>query len=176
MIKTNMSACVEICFRLTVTSSAINTDFAPTSLQFCASILCQDIFNYYLLSYMMKTVILACRLTCLDIYGDLEGKKLVKNKSKLSILNTPEFRIFNMMPWYCAKTSSMTIYGDILWRLICQHVFWPVSWENKPKKADFALKWLKFNQAHLYCVETSLEGYYLQKWWRMVYQYVSRSV
>ena len=53
-------------------------------------------------------------LTCLEGDGDLQGKKLIRNMPKMPTLSPPESRISNIMPQYCAKTSSFTIYGYIV--------------------------------------------------------------
>ena len=42
------------------------------------------------------------------------GGKLVKNMPKMPTLSPPESRISNIMPQYCAKTSSITMYGHIV--------------------------------------------------------------
>ena len=57
---------------------------------------------------------LAYGLTCLEVDGDLQGKKLIRNMPKMPTLSPPESRISNIMPQYCAKTSSITKYGNIV--------------------------------------------------------------
>ena len=126
-------------------------------------------------------------LNWLEVYGDLQGKKLVKNMPQMPILSPPESRISNMIPQICAKTSSITIYGHIVIKtdmpacvLTCFRVYGGLQDQrfvkNKPKIADFAPKSLKSNLAHLYCTETYPNGYHWQKWWRLVCQYVFWSV
>ena len=36
---------------------------------------------------------------------------------------SPGSRISSLVPQFCAKTSSMSIYGHIRWKLICQYMF-----------------------------------------------------
>ena len=104
------------------------------------------------------------------------------NQKYLSHSPLPESRISYMMPQFCTKTSSMSIYGHIWWRLIYKHALWTcfrvygvlqgqTIVKNKTKIADFAHKALKSNMVHLSWAETSLNGYYWQKWWKMECQY-----
>ena len=77
------------------------------------SILYQEIFYYYLWSYVIEINMSACGLPSLQVYGDLQREKLVKDMPKMPILSSPGSRISNMIPQHCAKTSSITIYGHM---------------------------------------------------------------
>ena len=61
----------------------------------------------------METDIPVCVLTCVGVYGDLQGQKLVKNNPKIANFATPKCRKPNLVPRYCAETFPMTIYGHI---------------------------------------------------------------
>ena len=112
----------------------------------------------------------ACDSNCIEVYDNLQGRSLAKNMPKMPILSPPESRISNMMPQYCAKTSSITIYGHIViitdmptFVLICFRVYRGLKDQkfvkNKPEIAALAPKSLKSNLVHLYCTETSPNGY-----------------
>ena len=64
-----------------------NFDFVNRDIQSRASILCWNIFNDYLWSYMIESDMLACVVACFCIYGDLQYKKIVKNMPKIHILS-----------------------------------------------------------------------------------------
>ena len=64
-------------------------DFVPLkSWKFnsVALILCWDISNDFLMSYMIETDVSVCVLIGLDVYIDFEDQKLVKNKQKIGDL------------------------------------------------------------------------------------------
>ena len=58
------------------------------NIQFGASILCRDIFNDYLGSYMIETDMTVCILTCFRVNVDLQDKKSVKNMLKIQNLSS----------------------------------------------------------------------------------------
>ena len=51
-----------------------------------ALILCWDISNDFLMSYMIETDVPVCVLICLDVYVGFQDQKLVKNKQKIADL------------------------------------------------------------------------------------------
>ena len=64
-----------------------NFDSLNPDIQSWASILCWNIFNDYLWSYMIESDMLACVVACFCIYGNLEYKKIVKDMPKTQILS-----------------------------------------------------------------------------------------
>ena len=64
-------------------------DFTPPkSWKFncVALILCWDISNDFLMSYMIETDVQVCVLICLDIYVGFQDQQLAKNKQKIAEL------------------------------------------------------------------------------------------
>ena len=55
-----------------------NFDSLNPDIQSWASILCWNIFNDYVWSYMIESDMLACIVACFCIYGDLQYKKCQK--------------------------------------------------------------------------------------------------
>ena len=51
-----------------------------------ALILCWDISNDFLMSYMVETDVPVYVLICLDVYVGFQDQKLVKNKQKIADL------------------------------------------------------------------------------------------
>ena len=49
-------------------------------------ILCWDISNDFLMSYMIETDVPLCVLICLDVYVSFQDQKLAKNKQKIADL------------------------------------------------------------------------------------------
>ena len=50
------------------------------------TILCWDISNDFLMSYMIETDVSVCVLICLDLDVGFQDQKLVKNKQKIGDL------------------------------------------------------------------------------------------
>ena len=51
-----------------------------------ALILCWDISNDFLMSYMIETDVPVCVLICVDVFVGFQDQKLVKNKQKIADL------------------------------------------------------------------------------------------
>ena len=88
-------------------------------------ILCWDIFNDHLCSYMIDTDMRECILSCVRVHVISRAQNVVKNMRIMPIL-APWILIFQSGALILFKTSSMTIYGHIWLKLIFQHAFWPV--------------------------------------------------
>ena len=114
MIKTNMSACFLAYYEVhgdiqgpNLVKNMPNMQILTTrilNIQIGASILCGDIFNDYLWSYMIETDMSACVLTFYRICDNLWDKKLVKIVAKIQVLSplNPEYLI-------CCLDISMVI-------------------------------------------------------------------
>ena len=110
---------------------AKNTDFAPPwnrNHQSGSWILCWDIFNDHLCSYMIDTDMREYILSCVRVHVISRVQNVVKNMRIMLIL-APWILIFQSGALILFKTSSMTIYGDIWLKLIFQHGFWPAVYD-----------------------------------------------
>ena len=73
-------------------------------------ILCWDIFNDHLCSYMIDTDMRECILSCVRVHVISRVQNVVKNMRIMSIL-APWILIFQSRASLLFKTYSMTIYG-----------------------------------------------------------------
>ena len=131
IMETGMVVCVLTCFGGVSRKNRLVKDkpkiliLSPwiTNINSGASMMCRYISNNYLWSYTIETDISA---GCLGFYGNLDGQNLVKKICPKLRFCPDEYWTFNCIPQYYAETSSMTIYGLIQLKWVCEHAMWPI--------------------------------------------------
>ena len=119
MMETDVPVCVLICLDVYVSfqdpklvkNKQKITDFTPKSWKFncVALILCWDISNDFLMSYMIETDVPVCVLICLDVFVGSEDQRLVKNKQKISDLVPSIKKNPTLVHWFCVEAFLMTL-------------------------------------------------------------------
>ena len=108
-----------------------NFDSLNPDFQSWAPILCWNIFNDYLWSYMIESDMLACVVACFCIYGDLQ----YKNVSEMcqiyrfcSLLNPacPTWSL-NIMSRHI-QWLSIVIYNGNWYISMCFYLLWDLWW------------------------------------------------
>ena len=61
------------------------------NIQCGPSILCQDIFNDYNMTYIIETDMSVGVLNCFSVYGDLKGQNLIKKVNKSDFVHRIQF-------------------------------------------------------------------------------------
>ena len=109
------------------------------------SILCWEVFNDYLWSYMIESDMLACVLNCFRIYGDLQYKKLSKicHKYRFCPLLNQELQSGPLILCWDIFMTVYTVIFDGNWYLsICFDLLWGLWWFLGPKIVEKYAKYV----------------------------------
>ena len=117
-----------------------NFDSLNPDIQSWASILCWNIFNDYLWSYMIESDMLKCAVTCFCIYGDLQYKKIIKNVPNIQIFPPPDsecpIRSLNIMSRHI-QWLSIVIYNGNSYISMCFYLLRNLWWSLEQKISRF---------------------------------------